>query len=52
MILVLCSSLVNKNMQKQADLAKEREELDQTIEKNKLLDEEEKIRWVSIHQSW
>ncbi|XP_056586759.1 cilia- and flagella-associated protein 53 [Triplophysa dalaica] len=35
---------LNKNMQKQAELAKEREEFDQTIEKNKLLDEVEKTR--------
>lgn len=37
--------LVERNAQKQAELAKERDELNRTIQENKLLDEQEKARW-------
>lgn len=43
---------LNKNMQKQAELVKEREELDQIIEENKLLDEEEKTRLREASQEY
>lgn len=36
---------VERNAQKQAELAKERDELNRTIQENKLLDEQEKTRW-------
>lgn len=46
--LFLCSA-VDMNMQKQVELSKERDELNRLMEEMKLMDEEEKRRYVSKH---
>ncbi|KAL2100116.1 hypothetical protein ACEWY4_004510 [Coilia grayii] len=43
---------LNKNMERQAELAKEREELNTTIQQNKMLDEEEKRRLKEATQEY
>lgn len=46
--LFVCSA-VDSNMEKQVELSKEREELNRAMEEMKLMDEEEKRRYVSKH---
>uniref|UniRef100_A0A8C2ABL7 Cilia- and flagella-associated protein 53 n=1 Tax=Cyprinus carpio TaxID=7962 RepID=A0A8C2ABL7_CYPCA len=49
---VLFFSLVNENIQKQAEPFKEREELERILQENKLLDEEEKNRLREATQEY